>query len=67
MSYTDLPDVVRYNDQKIHKKFKHGYISRNVKASINEQLSLSYKNGDEKRIRSGSNNLYMYDSSTQSE
>lgn len=39
LSYTDLPAVVKYNDHKRHKKFKHGYISRNTKASIKDQLN----------------------------
>jgi len=36
VSYTDLPDMIKYNDLKLHKKFKHGYISKNIKATINE-------------------------------
>lgn len=59
LSYSDLPAVVKYNDQKRHKKFKHGFISRNAKASINDQLNLTYK-AQEQNMKSS--NTYNHSS-----
>eukprot|EP00347_Sterkiella_histriomuscorum_P019477 403341485 len=52
LSYTDLPDVIRFNDLKLHKSFKHGSISKNQKGSINEQLNISYNLANQKQHES---------------
>jgi hypothetical protein len=43
---------VKIQDQQRHKKFKHGYISRNIKATIKEQIESDF-------LPSSSSNMFL--------
>lgn len=45
VSYTDLPEVIKYNDLKLHKQFKHGSINRGRPTGAKVNGKVPYLNG----------------------